>query len=95
MIEAWANFFVAQCGASAALLGLIATVSVRTPKNSEAPMSFSASIKARLTPMAIAGRASGIATRRKTRMRFAPSVRATSSVAVDCIWKTARTGNYL
>ena len=23
MIEAWVNFFVAQCGASAALLGLI------------------------------------------------------------------------
>ena len=55
-------------------------------------MSFSASISARLTPTAIAGRASGIATRKKTCRRFAPSVRATSSVAADCIRKSARTG---
>ena len=55
-------------------------------------MSFSASISARLTPTAMAGRASGSATRKNTPARLAPSVRATSSVAADCIRNSARTG---
>jgi hypothetical protein len=38
-------------------------VSVRTPKNSTAPISLIVSISARLTPTATAGRASGRAMR--------------------------------
>jgi hypothetical protein len=57
---------------------------------SDAPRSFSASIITRLTPTAIAGRASGSATRKKLAARPAPSVRETSITQADCIRNIAR-----
>ena len=67
-----------------------ARVRVSTPRNSAAPTSFSASIKARPTPTATAGQASGTATRRNSTAPDAPSVRAASSTSADCMANAAR-----
>ncbi|MGF6230284.1 hypothetical protein QFZ27_004239 [Inquilinus ginsengisoli] len=53
-------------------------------------MSFSASISARLTPTAMAGRASGSATRRNTWPRRVPSVRDTSTRLAAWVRNIAR-----
>ncbi|VWC28365.1 hypothetical protein BLA24064_06199 [Burkholderia latens] len=57
-------------------------------------MSFSVSSSARLTPTAIAGRASGTTTRQNVAMRAAPSVRAASSRLADCVTNIARVLRY-
>ncbi len=72
----------------------MATVSVRTPKNVTAPISFSVSISASATPAASAGRASGSATSQNVAVALRPSVRATSSTQTDCPRKLARAVTY-
>ncbi|MNV99394.1 hypothetical protein D3C71_1947470 [compost metagenome] len=66
------------------------TVRVCTPRNSDAPMSLSASSSANATPTAMAGRASGNATFRNNWARVAPSVRAASSRPAACVMNSAR-----
>ncbi|MCY1247200.1 hypothetical protein D9M72_605060 [compost metagenome] len=63
----------------------IEKVSVCTPRNSTAPMSFSVSIATSVRPIMIAGRAIGIWMRKNTFSGPAPSVRATSAAARPCI----------
>ncbi|MNJ02838.1 hypothetical protein D3C73_1629350 [compost metagenome] len=53
-------------------------------------MSFKVSSSARLTPTTMAGRAKGKATRQKTAMRPAPSVRAASSRLAACVMNMTR-----
>ena len=65
-------------------------VSVRTPKNSLAPMSFNVSSRHSDTPSAIAGRANGKATRQKIRAGLAPRLRAASMSDALCIVNKAR-----
>lgn len=57
-------------------------------------MSFSVSSSARLTPTAIAGRASGMTTRQNVATRPAPSVRAASRRLADCVTNIARVLRY-
>jgi len=55
-------------------------------------MSFSVSIRARLMPTAMAGRASGSATRHRIWRRGVPRVRATSTRFAAWVVNIARTG---
>ena len=55
------------------------TVSVRTPRYSDAPMSLSVSSDTSATPTASAGRAIGSETRQKMVQRLAPSIFAASA----------------
>ncbi|MNT21049.1 hypothetical protein D3C72_1563720 [compost metagenome] len=57
-------------------------------------MSFKVSSSARLTPTTMAGRAKGKATRQKTAMRPAPSVRAASSRLAACVMNMTRVLRY-
>ena len=63
---------------------------VMTANGRRLQMSFSASRSASVTPMTMAGRASGSATRKNTSPLPAPSTRAASSAAAFCIRKEAR-----
>ena len=55
-------------------------------------MSFSVSIRARLTPTAMAGRASGSATRQKIWCGLVPKVRETSTRLAAWVRNIARVG---
>ena len=65
-------------------------VKVFTAKYCTVAKSAMVSISASVTPPMIAGRASGIATRKKLRHGPQPSVRLTSSTQIDCDRKAAR-----
>ena len=65
-------------------------VKVGTAKNSTVPNSFRVSMRASATPTAMAGRAIGIATRRKLRSGPWPRVRLASKRQKHCSTKAAR-----
>ena len=68
----------------------IETVSVRTPRYSLAPMSFSVSSDTSATPTASAGRAIGSETRQNMVQRPAPSVFAASENSALWNWNIVR-----
>ena len=82
------NITQAICAAPARLprssqVSYTVTVSVRTPKNSTAPISFKVSMGASASPAAIAGRASGSAICQKVCEALRPRVRLASMTQTD------------